>query len=213
MEYHRPIHFENTVKEWLHYHGSVPKQGLSCHACFARTSDDGYYCESQKYDHNPFQASGAPRYDMFVGDNGHNHQACYESINRYTRRAKDLSPTVSLTLLRVCRQMYVEGTESLYPSTTFSFRNSRAFVEFCHSLTSCQRKMLREIHVSSAAFGGGEDVDWHFDDEKILPDLPGLMTLHISVNFRFPVLDACDRFKKHSEELTGHDWNQALLRF
>ena len=73
--------------------------------------------------------------------------------------------------------------------------------------------MLREIHVSSAAFGGGEDVDWHFDDEKSLPDLPGLMTLQISVNFRFPVLDAYDRFKKHSEELTGHDWNQALLRF
>ena len=69
MEYHRPIHFEDAVKEWLHYHGSVPKQGLSCHGCFARTLDDGYYCESQKYDHNRFQASGAPRYDMFVGDN------------------------------------------------------------------------------------------------------------------------------------------------
>lgn len=109
MECQRPIHFENTVKEWLHYHGPVPKQGLICHTCFARTSDDGYYCEFQKYDHNPFQASGAPRYDMFVGDNGHNHQACYEFINRYTRRVKDRSPTVSLSLLRMCRQIYVEG--------------------------------------------------------------------------------------------------------
>lgn len=39
------------------------------------------------------------------------------------------------------------------------------------------------------------------------------MTLHIYVNFRFPVLDAYDRFKKHSKDFTGHDWNQALLRF
>lgn len=66
--------------------------------------------------------------------------------------------------------------------------------------------MLREIHVSSATFGGGGDVDWRFDDGKSLSDLQGLMTLHISVNFRFPVFDAYDRFKnilKTSLVMTG----------
>ena len=135
----------------------MPKIGLSCHVCFARTSDNEYYRESQKHDHNLFQASGAPLYKMFEEDHVDNHQSCYESIDRFTRTAKDRRPTISLTLLRVCRQMYLEGIQTLYESTILAFRNSRAFVEFCNSLTSHQRSMLREVHASSARFGGSED--------------------------------------------------------
>ena len=213
VEYHRPMQFDTKIEEWRYYKGSVPKKGLSCHACSARISDDEYYRESQKHDHNPFQASGAPLYKMFEEDHMDNHQSCYESIDRYTCRAKDRRPTVSLTLLRVCRQMYLEATETLYESTIFAFRNSRAFVEFCNSLTSHQREMLREVHASSARFGGPEDQDWLFDDQETFPYLPGLTTLHVSINFTVPVLEVYFHFREHSNDLSGNEWNQGLLRF
>lgn len=57
---------------------------------------------------------------------------------------------LSLTLLRVCRQTYTEGTSILYSKNTFSFQAfaAEAFKPFLSSLAPLQKGLLRSMDLS-----------------------------------------------------------------
>lgn len=62
----------------------------------------------------------------------------------------DTSYQMSLTLLRVCRQTYTEGTAILYSTNTFSFQAfaADAFKPFLSTRTQMQQGLLRSMDIS-----------------------------------------------------------------
>lgn len=49
-------------------------------------------------------------------------------------------PRINLSVLRVCRQMYLEGAQVLYTNTTFCFDLPRPLMDFCSLMQQCFRK-------------------------------------------------------------------------
>ena len=181
------IHIESESRPILYFRGSSNdrisqsspvKHRLHTHRCLAAHSDAQVYLDSQNFD-DDLKVNGVPRYDMPSQDLGYNHRDCYQRTTDARTRC------LNLDLLRVCRQMHIEASTTLYITTTFCFRNVNAFLEFCSSITPAQKGMLRKInvHLTETLENLGR---WHFSEDEPLPDLPGLRSLHMSIDMQFP---------------------------
>lgn len=65
--------------------------------------------------------------------------------------------TMRLTVLRVCRQMYVEANRILWTTNTFSFSSGRTFQRFMMTRTIHQKRLIRNLRF---------EMEWAFGEEK-----------------------------------------------
>ena len=195
---------------------SVP---LRSYVCAATLSDFEYYERSKVHDDNFKLPDGTPRYDM--KDKELNHCDCIAEENRapppyrahnYEKKKKDrrIRQEIDLKALRCCQQMYTEGTDALYRDVTFHFGDLGAFQRFLSSVSPSNVARLKAMHISWSE----TDVlqtGWEFPDIERVPDLPGLRTLHISINFStiHPALSS----RYFSDQLIESLWCVSLLRF
>ena len=192
---------------------------LRSYICAAPLSDSENYERSKAYDDNFELPDGSPRYD--TEGKRLNHQDCMErenrrpppgSIPRYEENGTDCDhrEKIDLKLLRSCRQMYAEGTDVLYHDTTFHIHDLNTFHRFLSSVSPSNIALLRKMHIYWSE-GNVINSRWDFDKLASLPDLPGLRTLHVSIDFSsiHPALSS----RYLSDEIYESLWCISLLRF
>lgn len=128
--------------------------------CEAEASEqDGYHLsKSADYD---LSARGVGCDDMRLSSK--RHTACYSCYDdcldapayrfgdRYVGGPRDpqrlARNRISISVLRVCRQVYVEANRMLWRTTTWSFTHALAFSQFMDRRNAVQRRLMRKLHL------------------------------------------------------------------
>lgn len=123
----------------------------------------------------------------WVNENEHFLHADYRSLSRLMTMEERRKPTLNLSILGACRQMYEEANVLLWTTNTFSFEDPPTLRVFIDGLHSTQRNKLSRIHIdfeglSFSAFEWEQALRPSF-----LSKLKGLRTLHATF----------DEFSKH----------------
>ena len=90
--------------------------------------------------------------------------------------------TLSLDILRSCRQMYIEANQVLWSTNTFSFNGGIDFKSFMETRTLIQKRTLKKLRLS---------MDYSLDHKEwnsalnfaVLRSLHGLRHLRLSIDF------------------------------
>lgn len=128
--------------------------------CDANVSEQDAYCLSQSADYD-ISAREVGCDDMRLSSK--RHSACYscydDCVNapsyrfadKYVGGPKDIEKLarnrLSIGVLQVCRQVYVEANTLLWRTTTWSFTHALAFSQFMDRRNAVQRRLMRKLHL------------------------------------------------------------------
>ena len=125
--------------------------------CDAQASEqDGYELfKSEEYD-----AQNSSQADIRLSQE--RHAVCYSCYDdcldatpyrfadEYVGGPKDLEKLarnrIDISLLKVCRQIYVETNPILWGTTTWSFTHALAFSQFMNRRNANQRRLMKKLH-------------------------------------------------------------------
>ncbi|KAL8671564.1 MAG: hypothetical protein Q9168_003949 [Polycauliona sp. 1 TL-2023] len=89
-------------------------------------------------------------------------------------------PTMSLSVLRTSRQIFVEANQVLWTTNTFSFANGDVFGEFMKTRNIHQKRLIHTLRFEMS--WGNDDGDWSTAlSMRLVKSLIGLRTLRLSV--------------------------------
>jgi hypothetical protein len=128
--------------------------------CEAAASEQDGYRLSRSADYD-LSAQGVDCDDIRLSSK--RHAACYSCYDdcldapayrfadRYVGGPKDpqrlAQARISISVLRVCRQAYVEANQVLWRTTTWSFTHALAFSQFMDRRNAVQRRLMRKLHL------------------------------------------------------------------
>lgn len=86
--------------------------------------------------------------------------------------------TIDVSLLHVCRQLYEEGTHSLWTTNTFSFDDHESFGNFFRKMHSVQKAKLAKLHIL-VCYTHHHNEWTNIVTAPLLQELHGLRTIHL----------------------------------
>jgi hypothetical protein len=180
-------------------------------ACYSFSGRFFYIlCEAAASEQDGYLLSKSADYDLLAQGVGcddvrlsfKRHSACYSCYDdcldapaysfgdQYVGGPKDphrlARNRISISVLRVCRQVYVEVNQLLWRTTTWSFTHALAFSQFMDRRNAVQRRLMRKLHL---------DLDprycwvrknwadgWHAAlHKRVLSRFTGLEVLHLDI--------------------------------
>ena len=182
--------FDDKYLRGLRHNQTTPSPGAFRHiVCRNRHSEDDFY---QDYNTKKFQCSAERNPRQFQIETFSNrHHACmkldsmWEKLfNQSDKDRKGLRPdALDLNVLKVCRQLYIEGSETLWRTNTWSFDDAYTLHVFLSGLSPLARHHITKVHFS---------IIWHWTQLRawghalrILPlahGFPHLWKLTISID-------------------------------
>ena len=168
---------------------AVPDHGSLVSAfCVADRSEQQAYDEAIQSE--VVQSTEDPDYIQTCKDRHKHCLMCHlreKSFSVTERRAGRLTFTRNLSVLAVCRQLYLASNSILWQSNTFSFDDSFAFQSFLAGMNSSQKHMLKRIHISTSMkvdevlFNTIDSTDWaKVMSPRVLKPLKKLSIIHLS---------------------------------
>jgi len=119
-------------------------------------------CDEMSHGQNdPLVSFKVPGLDGFVPHEGH--------------------PRVDLSVLRICRCLYRDGTHILWATNTFSIEDPLSFEKFMASLTSAQKASLTKLHIRM--IWASHSLSWkRVAPARLWLKLRSLRTVHLNVH-------------------------------
>jgi hypothetical protein len=166
---HRTIHIKFAASHRWEPDWRCRGRGQACYSflgrffyilCEAEASEqDGYYL-SQSADYN-LTAQGIDCNDMRLSSQRRSAcYACYDDCldapayrfgDQYVGGPKDIHKLarnrISIGVLKVCRQVYIEANRILWSTTTWSFTHALAFSQFMDRRNAVQRRLMQKLHL------------------------------------------------------------------
>lgn len=92
--------------------------------------------------------------------------------------------TMRLTVLRTCRQVYVEANSILWATNTFSFRDAVPFKRFMMTRTIHQKRLIRNVRLEVGLISLGMVTPWNSALNKaMVRSLSGLRSIRVQFVF------------------------------
>lgn len=171
--------------------------GTIYHAiCVAKDPENHTYYESKLGDKDSFPHISPNGYyhreEIPLVNRHENYNLGCETRHRYYRAhfpdglrtaQERYNMTLDLSVLRVCRQIYEEGTTILWRTNTFSFEVGQSLEAFLVKLNSMQRRKLSKLHIR-ATYLPETMAQWRKTlRTSIIDSLQELRSLHICFDY------------------------------
>ena len=96
----------------------------------------------------------------------------------------DRNEMMHLTLLRSCRQIYVEANSMLWTTNTYSFSDATTFKRFMMTRNIHQKRMIRKLRIDFPGHLAGCEASWDGAlNTALIRSMSGLRCLRIQMDF------------------------------
>ncbi len=121
------------------------------------------------------------------------HHACESDIHYdpfephmiYKDRYYDLREMMRLSVLRSCRQIFVEANYILWTTNTFSFADATTFSRFMMTRTINQKRSIKSLRLQTAEWALYDDREWNKAlNMALVRSLSGLRRLRLHIEHK-----------------------------